>query len=162
MPHSQPPGFDAELAWGRAHRPEPEPVPLPGRRVGHIGQLLAASLADLGALLLAVALAWMVAALAGASLNPYQIGLGAALGALALAPVAVACLWVWRGTPGMLLASFGAARAIPFARAFGVAAVWFAALPVLALPLGVRWGGRSVLERLMGTPLRSRSPHGTA
>ncbi|HPW54804.1 MAG: hypothetical protein KA072_06220 [Thermoanaerobaculaceae bacterium] len=162
MSHAQPPGLDAELAWDRAHRPEPVNAPPPSRQAGRIGQLLVAALADVGTLLLAVAVAWVVAALAGASLNPYQIALGAVAGALVLAPVAVVCLWVWRGTPGMLLASFGVARAVPLARVLGVAAGWFAALPVLALPLGVRWRGRSVLERLAGTPLRSRSPHGSA
>ncbi|HPC84294.1 MAG TPA: hypothetical protein P5234_13235 [Thermoanaerobaculaceae bacterium] len=162
MPDALPPGLDAELAWEQAHRPAPEPLPSRRRRAGHAGQLLVAALADLGTLLLAVALAWAVAALGGASLNPYQIGLAAVLGALVLAPVALACLWVWRGTPGMLLSSFGAARAIPFARALLVAAVWFAALPAMALPLAVRWGGRSVLERLLGVPLRSRSPHDSA
>lgn len=162
MPHSQPPGLDVELAWGSGREPEPDPAPRPGRRAGHAGQLVLASLADLGTLLLAVALAWATAALAGASLNPDQIALGAVAGALVLAPIALACLWVWRGTPGMLLLALGAARGIPFGRAVLVAAVWFAALPVLALPLGVRWGGRGVLERLLGTPLRCRSPHGSA
>lgn len=162
MPRSQPPGFDAELAWGRSHPSEPPPVPLPGRRTGHLGQILVAALADLGVLLLAVAAAWLVAAAAGASLNPYQIAVAAVVGALALGPVAIACLWVWRGTAGMLLLGVEAERALPFSRALGVAVVWFASLPVLALPLGVRWGGRSLLERVMGAALRSRSLHVSA
>lgn len=162
MPQPQPPGLDAELAWGEARRPEPEPVSPRAPSAGRLGQLVIAALADFGTLGLAVALAWVVAALAGASLSPPQIALGAAAGALVLAPVALACLWVWRGTPGMLLVAVGAARPVPLGRALAVAAIWFAALPVLALPLGVRWGGRSILERLMGAELSSRPPHGSA
>ena len=119
-------------------------------------------LADIGVLLLAVGLAWVLAALGGASLNPRQIAIGAVLGGLALAPVALACLWVWRGTPGMLLLNLGVSRPLPFARAFGVAALWFVCLPLLGLPLSVRWRGVTLLERLVGSRLRFRSPHAGA
>lgn len=154
------PRLDAELAWGRDHPLGPSSVPLPGgSQAGTWAQRLVAALADVGVLLLAVGLAWVLAALGGASLNPRQIIVGASLGALALAPVALACLWVWRGTPGMLLLNLGISRPLPFARAVGVAALWFVSLPLLGLPLSVRWRGESLLERLAGSRLRFRLPH---
>ena len=162
MPQPVPPRLDAELAWGRDHSPGSSSVPGPGSQAGTWAQRLVAALADIGVLLLAVGMAWVLAALSGASLNPRQIAVGAGLGALALAPVALACLWVWRGTPGMLLLNLGVSRPLPFARAVGVAALWFVSLPLLGLPLSVRWRGESLLDRLAGSRLRFRSPHGGA
>lgn len=156
------PGFDAELAWGREQRPVAKADRPVVRRAGRLWQVVLAALADLGVLLFAVAAAWLVASFGGASLGPLQIVLGAVLGAFALAPVALACVWAWRGTPGMLLLGFCGSRAIPFSRAVWVCAVWFVCLPLLALPMAVRWQGRSVFERLAGVELRSRSPHGSA
>lgn len=160
MPQPVRPHLDTELAWGRERAPEPVSVPLPGSPVGTWMQRLAAALADIGVLLLAVGLAWVLAALAGASLNPAQIGMGAAMGALALAPVALACLWVWRGTPGMLLLNLRVSRPLSFRLAVGVAALWFVCLPLLGLPLSLRWRGESWLERLAGSRFKLRSPHG--
>lgn len=163
MPHPVPPRLDAELAWGRDHAPGQPRVPQPeGPEGGTWVQRLVAALADIGVLLLAVGLAWVLAAVGGASLNPRQIAIGAVLGGLALAPVALACLWVWRGTPGMLLLNLNASRPLPFARAFGVAALWFVCLPLLGVPLSVRWRGETLLERLAGSRLRFRSPHADA
>ncbi|MCU0292679.1 MAG: hypothetical protein MUF10_11935 [Thermoanaerobaculaceae bacterium] len=159
MPHPVPPRLDAELAWGRDHAPGQPSMPGPGPQGATWAHRLLAPLADIGVLLLAVGLAWVLAALSGASLNPQQIAVGAGLGVLALAPVALACLWVWRGTPGMLLLNLAASRPLPFARAVGVAALWFVCLPLLGLPLSVRWRGLTLLERLAGSRLRSRSPH---
>lgn len=161
---SQPgsPRLDAELAWGREHAPGQVGMPRGGSPAGRWMQFLVAALADVGVLLLAVGLAWVVAAASGASLNPAQIALGVGLGSLALAPVALACLWVWRGTPGMLLLNLGVSRPMPFSRVVGVAALWFVSLPLLGLPLSVRWRGESLLERLAGSRLRFRSPHGGA
>jgi hypothetical protein len=162
MPQPVPPRLDAELAWGRDHPPGPARVPLAEPQVRTWARRLGAALADLGVLLLAVFLAWILTVVGGASLNPPQIAVGAGLGALALAPVALACLWVWRGTPGMLLLGLGVSRPMPFARAVWVAALWFVSLPLLGLPLSVRWRGESLLERLAGSRLRFRSPHGGA
>ncbi len=57
MSHAQPPGLDAELAWDRAHRPEPVNAPPPSRQAGRIGQTLVAAPAAVGTLLLPVAVA---------------------------------------------------------------------------------------------------------
>jgi hypothetical protein len=132
------------------------------RRAGRLWQIVLAALADIGVLLFAVATAWLVAVFGGASLGPPQIVLGAVLGAFALAPVALACVWAWRGTPGMLLLGFCGSRAIPFSRSVWVCAVWFVSLPLFALPMALRWKGRNVFERLAGVELSSRSPHGSA
>lgn len=162
MPHPAPPRLDAELAWGRDQAPGQSNMPQSESQGGTWALRLLAALADVGVLLLAVGLAWVLAAVGGASLNPRQIAVGAVLGGLALAPVALACLWVWRGTPGMLLLNLNASRPLPFGRAFGVAALWFVCLPLLGLPLSVRWRGVTLLERLAGSRLRSRLPRADA
>ena len=165
-PRTPPPGqLDIPLVWetepgaGTQDAP-PAPAspptatgPLPGA-----ARLWAAALVDAG-LTAAAAVAFMAlgAVLVG-GIAPAQLALGAAAGVEAVTVVALACLWAWRATPGMLLLGVCFSQPIPFGRVCTMWLVWLLALPLGGIPLAVRRHGESVAERLAGGVLSSRSP----
>ena len=86
-----------------------------------------------------------------------------ALVALETASVAaVGMLWVWRGSPGLLLLEIGFAKPLSARNALRVWLFWLCGLPLVALPLLVGGSGRRPLERLGGTVVSFRSPRGGA
>jgi len=121
------------------------------------GRLVLAAVADLGALLLGVALAWVVTAVLGGALDPFRLVLAALVGVEIFAVVGVACLWSWRGTLGMLLLGATLEGPLPFGRAAGVWVWWLVCLPLAGLPLVMGSDGKRGLERVAGVRVSLRS-----
>ena len=137
---------------GGAVRPEKAPL----------ARLWLGILADLGTILLAVGACWMLAALAGASLRVAQLVAGGIAGIEIGGVLLAACLWGWRGSPGMLLVGLSFARPIPVARVLRLSLAWIGSLPLAGVPLVVRRGGVCVAERLARSAVSSHSPRGGA
>ncbi|HYB24153.1 MAG TPA: hypothetical protein VED41_10170 [Solirubrobacteraceae bacterium] len=132
----------------------------PGR--APLARLWLGILADLGAILLAVGACWTLAALAGASLRAAQLVAGGVAGIEIGGVLLAACLWGWRGSPGMLLVGLTFARPISFARVVRLSLAWIGSLPVAGVPLLVRRSGLCVAERLGGSAVSSHSPRAGA
>ena len=150
--------LDVPLVWAteQADQPDERSKQPPVQRLAGFTRIWLAALADAGALLSFVGLAWGVAAFAGASLVPLQLLLGGFAGIEAAAALAVGCLWSFRATPGMLLMGIEFAEPLVFRRVVRLWFGWLACLALAGLPLGVGWRGRNVTERLAGARLSSR------
>ncbi|HUK13729.1 MAG TPA: hypothetical protein VLW17_10560 [Thermoanaerobaculaceae bacterium] len=161
--------LDIPLVWERGEPPAAPSGPAPrrddpaaaGARVGLV-RLWVASLADLGLLLLAVGSAWTIAAVGGIAWSQAQLALAALAGLEAVSVLDVACVWIWRGSPGMLLLRTCFAEPMPLRRAFRLWAVWLVSLVAVGVPLLVRRRGSCVAERLAGAPLSFRPLPGSA
>ena len=161
--------LDIPLVWERGEPPVAPPGPAPrrddpgagGERVGP-ARLWVASLADLGLVLLAVGSAWAIAAAGGIAWGRTQLALAALAGLEAVSALGVACFWVWRGSPGMLLLRTCFAEPMPLRRAFRLWAVWLVSLVAVGVPLLVRRRGSCVAERLAGARLSLRPLPGSA
>lgn len=159
----RPPGqLDVPLVWEVG--PAPAPPTAPGDPfavaesrppVGGL-RLLGVALADVGTGLVALAVAWGLAAGRGADLTAGQLLLGGAVGLEMLLVVVSGALAGWRGTPGMLLFEVSFADTLPVRRAVGVAALWCLLLVVLGVPLLIGRRGRRPLERLAGSAVTPR------
>jgi hypothetical protein len=112
--------------------------------------LLGGAVLDLGAVLLALAAAWVAAALAGVTMLSGQIAVAALFGCELLSVVALGCLWGWGGTPGLLLVGVRASSQVVLPRALDFWLAWLVSLPLLALPLLIGRRGRRPAERLIG------------
>ncbi|MGE5235665.1 MAG: hypothetical protein ACM3O7_04910 [Acidobacteriota bacterium] len=163
MPRSRPPEqLDIPLVWEVEREPPPAqpgedpPPPEPTHQPCGPAALLTGAAADLGVTLLALALPWAIADALGASAGPEQFALIVCVGVELAAVTTVSCLWGWRGTPGMLLLKVGAAQPLPLARALRFWMVWFALLPVLAVPLAVGRRGRRLADQLAGSAVSCR------
>lgn len=121
-----------------------------------------AALADLGFTLVGIAAAGAAALVAGADLGPAQMVAGAVAGVELVSIVAVAVLWGWRATPGMLVLNARFDIALPLGRAAVCWLAWLALLPVAALPLLLGHRGRRPLERLAGGLVSCRPPASAA
>jgi len=164
MPRTRlPEQLDIPLVWDRpegAAGPTP-PGDQPGmtRRgpppCGHL-TLCGGAVLDLGALLLALAVAWLAAALAGVTMLPGQIAVAALFGVELLSAVAVGCLWGWGGTPGLLLVGVRASSQVALPRALDFWLAWLVTLPLLALPLLIGRRGARPAERLIGASFNLR------
>lgn len=141
---------------------EDDPFPPSRRATAGFWRLVAAAVADAGAVALAVAGCWLVAAASGAGLVPAQLVIAGILGVEVATVAAVTSLLAWRGTPGMLLASAAFHEAIPLFRALRLWLVWLLSLPLLGLPLLVGPRGRRGLECLAGSRLSRRFPAAAA
>ncbi|MFI5142837.1 MAG: hypothetical protein ACHQQS_05020 [Thermoanaerobaculales bacterium] len=168
-PRTGPPKqLDIPLMWERDAQATP---PTPGSdadadarsaKRAPLGRLWLGALADAGVVLLAIGICWMVVDLTGASLRASQL-LVAGLAGLEIASVLiVACLWAWRGSPGMLLLGLSFGQPIPFARVLPLWLAWMGSLPLAGVPLLLRRGGASVAERLAGSAFNFHSPRGSA
>lgn len=162
MPRPRPPEqLDIPLVWELDRPPletaEGDPFPVsPERRGIGFGRLVGAAVADLGACLLAVALATAAAALGGASLQPGQLAVSAFAGLVAASWIAVGFLWGWGQTPGLNLLGAGAGRKVSLGRSLGFWLAWLLVLPLAGLPLLVGRRGARGAERLLGVSLSSR------
>jgi hypothetical protein len=138
---------------GHEHRPEP---------AGTL-RLILAGLADLGGLMVLFAVAWVVAAIAGADpRSGGQLALVALLAIEAGSVAAIGLLWAWRASPGLLLLDVGFVKPLPASRVLRVWLCWMIGLPVAALPLLVGRAGHRPLERLGEAAISFRSPRGDA
>jgi hypothetical protein len=152
--------LDVPLVWERASesgRPAPARRQAPGEsgaRPGLLRLVLVAGL-DLGFVLSCVGAAWGVGLLCGARMDFLQMALAGLVGLEVAWIIAWGCLWAWRGTPGMLLAGVGYDDPLPFGRAGTVWLWWSVASCVLGLPLVVRVGGTTGVDRLAGSALSS-------
>lgn len=153
--------LDIPLVWDTADGPEPSRSTR--EALSHRGndappawraRVPLASVADAGVALVLCAVTGAVAVVAGADLTPGQLvatGLG---GFQIVSIVAIASLWAWRGTLGMLLMGLSFASPLDFARAGRVWAVWAVVLPLAGTPLLL---SRGFLERLARARIRCRS-----
>jgi hypothetical protein len=158
VPRSRPPEqLDIPLVWEAEPPPiplddEPRPAEAPPVPCG-VARLLVGAAADLGIVLLVLAVLWIIVALEGIVARDLQLIFLGLAGFELASVVAMGCLWGWRGTPGMLLMGVGASRPLSLGRAFGLWASWFVLLPLLGAPLAVGRRGRRLVERLAGSPL---------
>jgi hypothetical protein len=118
--------------------------------------LWVASLADLGAVLLALAASWGVAAGIGATLAPWQLAAAGLAGLLLGAVLGVGALWGWRATPGMALLHLRFAAPLTLGQGQRVWLGWLATLLLVGAPLLVGRRGRTVAELLGGSELTLR------
>jgi hypothetical protein len=155
--------LDIPLVWDRpesaAGLTPPGEQPRMTRRgpppCGHL-TLLGGAVLDLGAVLLALASAWLAAALTGVTMLPGQIAVAALLGVGLASVVAVGCLWGWGGTPGLLLVGVRASSQVALPRALDFWLAWLVTLPLLALPLLIGRRGTRPAERLIGASFNLR------
>jgi hypothetical protein len=163
MDRRVPEQLDVPLVWEvepappvapRADDPFPENRPPPPAGAGW---LLLAAAADAGILASLVGGGWALAALCGAQLKPLQLAAAGLLGGEVATILAVTCLFGWRGTPGMLLATLNFSVPATLPRSFGLWAAWAASLPLLGLPVIVGGRGRRAVERLAGGPVIRRA-----
>lgn len=143
--------LDIPLVWDTTDAPEPPHTPR--QAVLQQGddssstwrvRVLLASVADAGLTLVLCAVTGAVAVLAGADLTPGQLAAVVLGGVEIVSIVAVASLWAWRGTPGMLLMGLNFASPLDFARAAKVWALWLIFFPLAGAPLLL---SRGLLER---------------
>jgi hypothetical protein len=169
-PRSAPPHqLDIPLVWDRDRQgpaqsgaPGAAPGPaVPASRVG-LMRLWVGVLADVGVVLLAIGGAWATAALSGAGLRPAQLLAAAIAGLEASGVLAVSCLWIWRGSPGMLLLKVCFAQPMPMPRAFRLWLAWLASFVLAGTPLLLGRRGPCVAERLAGADLSFRPTPGNA
>jgi len=163
VPRQRPPEqLDIPLVWDRpdaASAPPPAEPVRPVRRgpvaCGHL-TLLGGAVLDLGALLLALAVAWLAAALTGVTMLAGQIAVAALFGVLVASVVALGCLWGWGGTPGLLLVGVRTSSQVALPRAVDFWLAWLVLLPLLDLPLLAGRRGTRPAERLIGAPFSLR------
>ena len=158
-------GLDVPLVWDRPPSgPQAAPPrsrikpPVPGQRWSR-GRLWVATLADLGVVLLSLAVTWGVAATLGASLTGPQLAASALAGLLLAAVLGVGTFWGWRASPGMALLRLRFADPLPLVASARVWLGWLLFLPLAGFPLLLGRRGRMIAERLAGsevviTPLR--------
>lgn len=163
MPRPRPPEqLDIPLVWEHeppAERPPRAPDAAPARpthRPCGLGRMLLVAVTDLGALLVTLAVPFVISLVVGVSASPLQVGLTASAGLLAAAVIWVGCLWGWRGTPGQLLLKSCANQPLSLGRAGALWLSWTATLPVFGLPLLIGRPGRRLVERLAGSPFSCR------
>lgn len=156
--------LDIPLVWEldgppRARRSADDPFHTPTNDAGpsSTGRIWVAALADIGAMLLALAAAWGVAAAAGAELAPPQLLIAALAGIEAGTLAGAACVWAWRATPGMLLLHVAFVEPLAPRRALRLWFAWLLALALLGLPVLVGRRGRRVVERIGGAEISLRS-----
>jgi len=165
MAPRNPPGqLDIPLVWesgpGGERRAAPggdAPAPRAPSVFVAMLRLWLGSIADAVVVVAGVGAFLAVALVLGMEMSPGQIALSAAAGVVAVAVVALGCVWGWRATPGMVLLGVCFTNAVPFGRACRLWAVWTACLLLAGLPLVVRRGGESVAERLAGGAVSFRS-----
>lgn len=156
--------LDIPLVWERERASEctpakREPVsvlrrpdfPSPAWR----GKVFLAAVADFGFALLAAVLAGTVALFVGAALAPVQLAIAGLAGIQVTGTAAVAILWVWRGTPGMLLMGVHFGTALELGRAASVWVLWALSLPLAGLPWLIH---RRILERVARAPITGSLP----
>ena len=154
--------LNVPLVWDRTATdaqprvPERAPRPSPGAVTWSRARLWVASLADLGAVLLALAATWGVAAGVGATLAPWQLAAAGLAGLLLGAVLGVSALWGWRATPGMGLLHLRFAAPLTLGQGQRVWLGWLAALLFAGVPLVVGRRGRTVAELLGGSELTLR------
>jgi hypothetical protein len=164
LPRSRlPEQLDIPLVWDRPESAAGPPPPGEQRRTARRGppacgylSLLGGAVLDLGALLLALAVAWVAAALTGVTMLPGQIAVAALFGVELASAAAVGCLWGWGGTPGLLLVGVRASSQVALPRALDFWLAWLVTLPLLALPLLVGRRGTRPAERLIGASFSLR------
>lgn len=152
--------LDIPLVWDTADAPESpraarEDFPQRGddTRPAWRARAVLANVADGGVTLGLCAITGAVAVLAGADLTPGQLVVAALAGVEILSVLAIAMLWAWRGTIGMLLMGLSYTAPLGFNRAARLWTVWVVTLPLLGVPLVL---GRGALERLAGARIRCR------
>jgi hypothetical protein len=155
--------LDIPLVWDRPEGMAGPPPPGEQLRTGRRGPppcgsltLLGGAVLDLGAILLALAAAWVAAALTGVTMLSGQIAVAALFGCELLTVVALGCLWGWGGTPGLLLVGVRASSQVALPRAFDFWLAWLVSLPLLALPLLIGRRGMRPAERLIGASFSLR------
>ena len=163
MPRQRPPEqLDIPLVWDRpeaAPAAPPAGSSRPARRgpaaCGHL-TLFGGAVLDLGVLLLALAVAWLAAALTGVTMLPGQIAVAALFGVLVASVVALGCLWGWGGTPGLLLVGVRTSSQVTLPRALDFWLAWLVLLPRFDLPLLIGRRGSRPAERLVGASFSLR------
>lgn len=125
--------------------------------VFRIWQLWLAALADLGFLLACLFVALLAVIMAGgwSGTAVFVFAWGLALD-LAFV-IALAGVWAWRGTPGMLLMGLAFTQPLPLSRAAKVLFFWGGSLLLVGIPLVIKRRGQTLAERLAEVPISLHS-----
>jgi hypothetical protein len=161
MPERRPPEqLDIPLVWEQNPDEPPkerDEFPETASRPFRFWQLWLATLADLGFVLACLLVALLTVIIVG-EWSGLATGVFASGLALELAfVIALASLWAWRGTPGMLLMGLAFDQPLPLLRAIRVLFFWASSLFLAGIPLIIKRRGQTLAERLADAPIRPHS-----